>query len=84
MSNTEGKKQEGMTCLISLNFSSASGAEFLSGWYCEAMTSEMRWSPARGMMSEGKTDLHGGLAVRLLEICVVNIYGHSELTRFAR
>jgi hypothetical protein len=27
------KEQEGMTCLISLNFSSASGAGFLSGWY---------------------------------------------------
>jgi len=34
-------------------------------------------------MSEGETDLHGGLAVRLLEVCVVNIYRHCELTRFA-
>ena len=33
---------------------------------------------------ESETDLHGGLAVRLLEICVINIWLHTELTRMAR
>jgi hypothetical protein len=48
------------------------------------MTSEVRWSPARVTSLNVKTDLHGGLAVRLLEICVINIWLHTELTRIAR
>lgn len=38
----------------------------------------------RGDDIESETDLHGGLAVRLLEICVINIWLHTELTRVAR
>ena len=37
----------------------------------------------RGDGLESETDLHGGLAVRLLEICVINIRLHTELTRIA-
>ncbi len=69
-----GKNGEGVSCLISLNFSSASGDGFLSGWYCDKrrMRSEvMSW--------KAKTDLHGGLAVCLLEFCVVHICLDAEL-----
>ena len=48
------------------------------------MTSEVRWNPVRVTILNVKTDLHGGLAVRLLEICVINIWLHTELTRIAR
>jgi hypothetical protein len=48
------------------------------------MRMELRPSPRRVMTLKGKTDLHGGSAVRLLEICLVNIYRYAELRRFGK
>jgi hypothetical protein len=66
MAVIEGKKWG--KYLISLNFSSASGDGFLSGWYC--------WAEALmgGMCrSERSTNLHGGLSIALFEGDVIGI-----------
>jgi hypothetical protein len=47
------------------------------------MTPEVRWAIIQGDL-ERQTDLHGRLAVRLLEVGIVYIYGYIELPLFIK
>ena len=76
------------TDLISLNFSSASGEEFLSGWYCANKRQHehaVEAAEAAGIFGDGvgertRTYLDRLLPVRLLQVGVVHICGHSQLS----
>ena len=72
-------ERKGTAHLMSLNFSSASGEGFLSGWYyTPAIQGPSVDTCRRGQMQMG-TDLVRLLAVRLLEVGVIYVGRDAEL-----